>query len=309
MYIVYNEKGEITMKKIKIHAMAKINLGLDVLRRREDGYHDVKMIMQTVDLYDILTFEKKELPGIVLKTNHKMIPTDESNLIYKAAKLLMEECSVSEGVEITLIKQIPVAAGMAGGSTDAAAAFIGINELFGLGVKKDRLKELAVTLGADIPYCIEGGTFLSEGIGEILSPLPAPPSCFLVVAKPKISVSTAYVYKNLCLEELKKHPRIDEMVHGIRKKDLKLICDCMENVLETVTEKKYEEISILKDMLKKKGALNSLMSGSGPTVFGVFEKEEIAKEALKAVEESGLCEQCVLTSFIEKAQWIMESEE
>ena len=296
------------MRKIKIHAMAKINLGLDVLRRRENGYHDVKMIMQTVDLYDILTFEKKELPGISLKTDHAMVPADESNLIYKAAKLLMETCGVSQGVEISLKKRIPVAAGMAGGSTDAAAAFIGINELFDLGVTKERLKELAVTLGADIPYCIEGGTFLSEGIGEILTPLPAAPDCFLVIAKPKISVSTAYVYKNLHLEELKHHPQIDEMIRGIEKKDLKLICAYMENVLETVTEKEYEEISVLKNILKEKGALNSLMSGSGPTVFGIFEEKEKAEEALKAAKESNLCEQCSLAAFTEKAQWIMERE-
>lgn len=296
------------MKKIKIHAMAKINLGLDVLGRRENGYHDVKMIMQTVDLYDTLLFEKTDTSGIVLKTDHEMIPTDESNLIYKAAKLLMDSCQISQGVEITLTKRIPVAAGMAGGSTDAAAAFVGINELFGLGITKDRLKEMAVTLGADIPYCMEGGTFLSEGIGEILTPLPKAPDCFVLIAKPKISVSTAWVYKNLSLENLEHHPDIDRMVLAIREKDLKSVCDCMENVLETVTEKEYQEITVLKKLLKEYGAWNSLMSGSGPTVFGIFEKnsEKEAREALKAVQESGLCEQCLITTFTDKGQWIIE---
>lgn len=297
------------MKRIKIHAMAKINLGLDVLGRRENGYHDVKMIMQTVDLYDILTFQKRELPGIILKTDHEMIPADESNLVYKTAKLLMEAYDVQQGIEITLEKRIPIAAGMAGGSTDAAAAFVGINKLFDLNVSKERLKELAVTLGADIPYCIEGGTFLSEGIGEILTPLPSPPNCFVVIAKPKISVSTAYVYKNLRLDELKEHPQIDRMIHGIKEKDLKLVCDCMANVLETVTEKEYKEISQLKDLLNKHGAMGSLMSGSGPTVFGIFEKEEKAAEALKEVEKSCLCEQCVMTTFTDKAQWIVETKD
>ena len=290
------------MKKIVINAMAKINLGLDVLRRRENGYHDVKMIMQTVDIYDTLEFEKREDSQIIIKVDAMELPTDENNLIYKATKLLFEKRDVKEGVEITLTKRIPIAAGMAGGSTDAAAALVGINRLFDLGFSMEELKEVGVKIGADVPYCIEGGTALSEGIGEILTKLPDAPDCFVVVAKPEISVSTKYVYENLHANELKYHPDIDGMVEAIRNQDLAGVCKRMENVLETVTEKKYPVISQLKQMLLEAGAENSLMSGSGPTVFDIFKEEEKAKEALKKVEESGLAKQSFVTVFAKETQ-------
>ena len=290
------------MKQITINAMAKINLGLDVLRRRENGYHDVKMIMQTVNIYDTLEFVKKDTAGIVVKTNRQELPTDENNLIYKAAKLLMERLEAPQGVEITLTKRIPIAAGMAGGSTDAAAALVGINRLFDMKLTTEELKKIGVTIGADVPYCIEGGTALSEGIGEILTKLPDAPDCFVVVAKPEISVSTKYVYENLHANELKYHPDIDGMAEAICQGELGGVCKRMENVLETVTEAKYPVISELKKILKEAGAENSLMSGSGPTVFAVFKEEETAQKALKIVEKSGLAKQSFVTVFTKKAQ-------
>lgn len=290
------------MNKIVINAMAKINLGLDVLRRRENGYHDVKMIMQTVNIYDTLEFEKREDSQIIIKVDAMELPTDENNLIYKATKLLFEKRDVKEGVEITLTKRIPIAAGMAGGSTDAAAALVGINRLFDLGFSMEELKEVGVKIGADVPYCIEGGTALSEGIGEILTKLPDAPDCYVVVAKPEISVSTKYVYENLHANELKYHPDIDGMVEAIHNRDLDGVCKRMENVLETVTETKYPVISQLKQMLLEAGAENSLMSGSGPTVFAIFKEEEKAKEALKKVEESGLAKQSFVTVFAKETQ-------
>lgn len=290
------------MERISINAMAKINLGLDVLRRRENGYHDVKMVMQTVNIYDTLDFVKKEEPGIVVKVDAMELPTDENNLIYKAAKLLYERCQMEEGVEITLTKRIPIAAGMAGGSTDAAAVLVGINRLFNLGLTMDELKEIGVKIGADVPYCIEGGTALSEGIGEILTKLPDAPDCFVVVAKPEISVSTKYVYENLHANELKYHPDIDGMVEAIREGNLDGVCSRMENVLETVTENKYPIISQIKKLLKDAGAENSLMSGSGPTVFAIFKEEEMAKKALEMVEMSGLAKQSFVTVFAKETQ-------
>ena len=290
------------MERISINAMAKINLGLDVLRRRENGYHDVKMVMQTVNIYDTLDFVKKEEPGIVVKVDAMELPTDENNLIYKAAKLLYERCQMEEGVEITLTKRIPIAAGMAGGSTDAAAALVGINRLFNLGLTMDELKEIGVKIGADVPYCIEGGTALSEGIGEILTKLHDAPDCFVVVAKPEISVSTKYVYENLHANELKYHPDIDGMVEAIREGNLDGVCSRMENVLETVTENKYPIISQIKKLLKDAGAENSLMSGSGPTVFAIFKEEEMAKKALEMVEMSGLAKQSFVTVFAKETQ-------
>ena len=294
------------MDKIRINAMAKINLGLDVLRRRENGYHDVKMIMQTVNIYDTLEFVKTEAPGIVVKVDAMELPTDENNLIYKAAKLLFEQCAVTKGVIITLTKRIPIAAGMAGGSTDAAAALVGINQLFDLQLSIQELKEIGVKIGADVPYCIEGGTALSEGIGEILTKLPDAPDCFVVVAKPEISVSTKYVYENLHANELKYHPDIDGMVEAIRNGDLDGVCTRMENVLETVTEKKYPVISELKALLKNAGAENSLMSGSGPTVFAIFKEKEKAEKALEIVKDSGLAKQSFVTTFAKETQISVE---
>lgn len=282
-------------------AYAKINLGLDVIRRREDGYHEVKMIMQTVNLYDVLTFTKQEEPGIRVATDKAELPGDESNLIYKAAKLLTDTYAISQGVSITLEKNIPMAAGMAGGSTDAAAVFRGMNELFGLGMTEEEMCSLAVKIGADVPYCIQGGTALSEGIGEVLTKLPDAPDCFLLVAKPDIDVSTKYVYENLHANELQQHPDIDGMRTAIEEGSLAGIVSRMENVLETVTVKKYSIIEEIKDFMKENGAANALMSGSGPTVFGIFEKEDAAKAAYERLKEANLAKQIYVTGFIDRA--------
>lgn len=285
------------MEKIQQKAYAKINIGLDVLRRREDGYHEVKMIMQTVDLYDDLTFEKTEEPGIVLEIDNVELPTDQDNLIYRAAKLLMEEKNVKEGVKISLVKRIPIAAGMAGGSSDAAATFRGLNELFSLGYSTEELQKLGVKLGADIPYCIVGGTMLSEGIGEILSPLPSPPECCLVIAKPDINVSTKFVYENLHANSLKIHPDIDGMIDAIKAGDLNGVTDRLGNVLETVTVKEYPIIDEIKTCCREAGAENALMSGSGPTVFGIFTDLEKAKAAAESIRDRKLATQVFVTGF------------
>lgn len=285
--------------KITRNAYAKINLGLDVLRRREDGYHEVKMVMQTISLHDVLTFEETEQEGITLVTNDRPeLPENaQDNLVYKAAGLICETFGIEKGVRITLMKNIPIAAGMAGGSTDAAAVFHGLNELWGLSMSRERMQELAVKLGADIPYCIMGGTALSEGIGEKLTPLPAPPDAFVLIAKPQISVSTKYVYENLHADQLQQHPDIDGMTAAIREGSLSGITERMENVLETVTQTTYPVIGEIKAQMLDAGAMNALMSGSGPTVFGIFDNEEKAEAAGQKIRESGLSEEVFVTTF------------
>lgn len=282
---------------VKERAYAKINLGLDVLRKRPDGYHEVKMIMQTVDICDELTLEKREEPGIALRIEGAGLPADETNLAYRAAALLAEKKELGEGVSITLKKRIPIAAGMAGGSADAAAVLRGMNELFGLGYSVEELKKLGVTLGADVPYCIEGGTMLSEGIGEILTPLSPPPPCHLVVAKPDIDVSTAFVYGHLRADKLSFHPDIDGMADALFRGDLKGITDRLGNVLETVTEREYPVIGRLKQKMRGTGAENALMSGSGPTVFGIYTDPEKAKKGALAIEEERLAQAVFVTEF------------
>ena len=285
------------MESVTIKGMAKVNLGLDVLRRRPDGYHDVKMIMQTVNIYDELELSKTDDNTINITCDTADLPCDDSNLIYKAARLLFEHENCKEGVTIHLNKQIPIAAGMAGGSTDAAATLLGLNELFDFKKSKEELAKIGVKIGADVPYCIYGGTCLSEGIGEVLTALPAAPDCFVVVAKPHIGVSTKYVYENLHADTLEKHPDIDGMIDAIKENDLEKVAGKMENVLETVTIKKYPEIEKLKNILLENGALNALMSGSGPTVFGLFADKDVARKALEKVEETGLVAQGFVTEF------------
>ena len=284
------------MDSIVIKAMAKVNLGLDVLRRRENGYHDVKMVMQTVNLYDTLTLSKID-EGIVITTNTGELPLNEDNLIYKAAKLLLEYVDKKAGVSIHLDKRIPIAAGMAGGSTDAASTLLGINKLYNLDLTKEELAEVGVKIGADVPYCIYGGTYLSEGIGEVLTKLPDAPDCYVVIAKPGIGVSTKYVYENLHIETVEKHPDIDGMIDAIKTGSLDGVTEKMENVLETVTIKRYPEIETMKKCLLENGAENALMSGSGPTVFGIFKEEKIAKQALSKLQKTGLVKNGFVTTF------------
>lgn len=303
MYTKYMEEGEPRLSEedgmIRQKAYAKVNIGLDVLRRRPDGYHELKMIMQTVDIFDDLTFEREREPGIRLRIEGADLPADENNLVYRAAALMMEERQIKEGVAITVTKRIPIAAGMAGGSADAAAAMRGLNALFEMGYATEALRELGVRLGADIPYCITGGTMLSEGIGEVLTPLPAPPECYLVVAKPDMDVSTAFVYQNLRADSLPFHPDIDGMVKALAAGDLGGITDRMENVLETVTVPAYPVIDRIKTRMRELGAENALMSGSGPTVFGIYKEQETAKKAAAIIREEKLAGAVFATRFCE----------
>lgn len=285
------------MDELNLKALAKINIGLDVLGKREDGYHEVRMIMQTIHLFDRLQIKKTKEPGIRISSNLYYLPVNENNLIYKAANLMMEEFSIKEGIEVYLEKHIPVAAGMAGGSTDAAATLYGLNKMFDLGLNMPKLKERGVKIGADVPYCLMRGTALAEGIGERLTSLPPMPKCPVLVAKPGVSVSTKFVYENLRLHEDTPHPDIDRLIEDIEKKDLKRTAEDMGNILETVTVEHYPEIAKLKEIMVKTGALNALMSGSGPTVFGLFEDEKTAKKAYKAVRKSGLAKQLYLTTI------------
>ena len=287
----------IDMEQIRKNAYAKINLGLDVLRKRADGYHEVKMIMQTVDIYDTLTFTKREESGILLKTDKEELSAGTDNLIYKAAACLMKEADITQGVEITLQKRIPIAAGMAGGSTDAAATLTGLNELFSLDYSLEELQKLGVTLGADIPYCLMGGCALSEGIGEILTKLPSPPQCNLVIAKPDINVSTKFVYENLHAESLIFHPDIDGMTEAVRMGSLEGITDRLGNVLETVTVREYPVIDKIKSLMKNTGAENALMSGSGPTVFGIFTEKKDAESAAEQIKAENLAKEVFVTGF------------
>ena len=275
----------------------KRKLGLDVVRKREDGYHEVRMIMQTVGVYDRISLKRSRTPGIRITTNLYFLPVNENNLVYKAAQMLMEEFQIQEGLEINLQKYIPVAAGMAGGSADAATMLYGVNRMFRLGLSQKSLMERGVKLGADVPYCLMRGTALSEGIGEVLTRLPAAPACKVLIAKPGISVSTKYVYGHLDAAGIKEHPDIDGMTEAIREGSYEGVVERLGNVLETVTQERYPVIGEIKELLKENGADGALMSGSGPTVFGLFREEKKAREALRALEKSGLAKQMYLTGL------------
>ena len=287
-------------------AHAKINISLDVLGRREDGYHLVRMVMYSVGLCDRLTFEKiNDSKGEIIllakdpDSLNPLVTMDENNLIYKAAKKLYEEYGIRDSVRITLEKNIPVAAGLAGGSTDAAATLKGINELFDLGVSVDDLCAIGKTLGADIPYCVRGGTMLSEGIGEILTSLPDFPKVHIVLAKPACPVSTAEVYKGIDAYDIKadERPDTDGLMDALNSEDsLKKISDCMANVLELVTIPLHPEIGEIKKIMEENGAVKAMMSGSGPTVFGIFESGHAAGKAVSSIEASGLAREIFLTS-------------
>ncbi len=290
------------IRHLGLKAYGKINLGLDVLRKRDDGYHEVRMIMQTVGLYDKIDIYLKETPGIEVVTNLYYLPVNENNLVYKAAKLLMEEFHVPHGIRIHLKKFIPVSAGMAGGSSDAAAVLFGVNKMFQLGLTREELMKRGVKIGADVPYCIMRGTALSEGIGEILTPLADMPQCQVLIAKPSVSVSTKFVYEHLNLAGLKKedHPDIDGLIAAIKSRNIYQVSERLGNVLETVTIQEYPVIADIKEKLKELGAVNALMSGSGPTVFGIFTNPIAASNAyeeLRYGESRNLAKQVYLTNF------------
>ncbi len=263
-----------------LRATAKINLCLDVLRRRPDGYHDVRMIMQMTGMYDrLLLTPRIGHPGISLETNLYYIPCDENNLAVRAAKMLMDEFGVGDGLSIKLEKFIPVAAGLAGGSSDAAMTMVGVNSIFHLGLTREQLMERGRKIGADVPFCILGGTALSEGTGELLTPLPPMPEARILLCKPNISVSTRDVYGGLVLTPETVHPDVDGMIGAIRSGSVENMTapDLMKNVLETVTAARYPVIREIEDVMKENGALNAIMSGSGPTVFGIFTDRDRAE--------------------------------
>ena len=275
------------MDEISLKALAKINLGLDVLGKREDGYHEVRMVMQTIHLYDRVEIKKTRSPHIHVETNLYYLPVNEDNLVYRAAKLMKDEFQIKEGVRIVLQKFIPVAAGLAGGSSDAAAVLVGMNRIFNLGLKQNKLMELGIMRG----------TALAEGIGEKLTALPPMPKCPVLIAKPAISVSTKAVYEGLKLYDGMEHPDIDGVMEGIQQKDLKGVASHMGNILETVTIPMYPVIEDIKKLMLENGALNAMMSGSGPTVFGLFPNEKEIRRAYEALKQSGLAKN-VYTSDI-----------
>ncbi len=285
------------MKHLELRARAKINLSLDVLRRKDDGYHEVKMVMQTLMLYDRVTMDRNRSGSITLETNLFYLPTDERNIAYKAAKLLKDEFDIPDGVHIRLNKFIPVAAGMAGGSTNAAAVLFGMNRMFRLGLSQQELMDRGVKLGADVPYCLMRGTVLAEGIGEKLTPLPPMPDCHVLVAKPPISVSTGFVYENLHVNDLgaEAHPDVDRVIAGLRAQDVRGIAESMGNILERVTIPEYPVIEQIRQTMVRNGALGARMSGSGPTVFGLFDDRDKAETAYQAVKNQALTKQIYLT--------------
>lgn len=284
------------MQHIELKALAKINLGLDVLGKRTNGYHDVRMVMQTIYLYDDVNLERVKKQEIKIKTNLNYLPSNENNIAYQAAKLLIDEFGIIEGVHIHLKKRIPVAAGMAGGSSNAAAVLYGMNQLFDLKLSQQDLMERGVKLGADVPYCIMRGTVLAEGIGEVLTPLAPMPKCYILIAKPPISVSTKIVYEKLDSGAIVEHPDIDGLIQGLESEDLEIVASKMGNVLEQVTITDYPVIEEIKNVMKSDGAINAMMSGSGPTVFGIFKSRQEAKKAMDTLKRKKIAKQICLTN-------------
>ncbi|HEX2945344.1 MAG TPA: 4-(cytidine 5'-diphospho)-2-C-methyl-D-erythritol kinase [Clostridia bacterium] len=283
------------MAVLEIPAHAKINLSLDVLGKRPDGYHELRMIMQTVELHDTVRLETTEETAITLKCGSRFVPEDSTNTAWKAAALLMDRYGIKGGVRINIIKRIPVAAGMAGGSADAAAVLRGMNKLFSLGLGGDTLRELGRLVGADVPYCIEGGTRLAEGTGERLTALEDFGGVDILLVKPGIGVSTAWVYGNLKADEIRdeERPDTDTLIQALTERDIDTLAHNMKNVLERVTIPRHGIIREAKERLMELGALGSMMSGSGPTVFGIFRDAGSASEALQklSADDRWICRQ------------------
>ncbi|SEF70764.1 4-diphosphocytidyl-2-C-methyl-D-erythritol kinase [Eubacterium ruminantium] len=315
---------------IEKKAFGKVNLGLDIIGQREDGYHLVRMIMQSVDIFDILTFEiipskspdeqtddnktgideqadkreteRKKPEIIITATNDPTLSLGEDNLIYKACRVLLDRFGIREGVKVTLTKNIPIAAGMAGGSSDCAAALKGVNELFDLGLSEEELRDIGVTLGADVPYCIMGGTALSEGIGEKLTRLPDIPEVVFLIAKPEFGISTKEAYgafDSIPSAEVI-HPDIDGMTEAVKAGDISGITKRLGNVLEQASIPSHPSIEEIKNLMKENGAENALMSGSGPTVFGIFKDSETSWKALDVLRESGLASELFVAGIAKK---------
>ena len=288
------------MDSIRLKARAKINLGLDVLGKREDGYHEVRMVMQTIGIYDRLILTKIPEEEIRITSNLAFLPVNENNLIYKAIKLLKDEYHFPGGISVDLNKFIPVAAGMAGGSTDAASTMFGVNRLFGLNLSMGKMMELGVRLGADVPYCVMRGTALAEGIGEKLTRITPVPHMWILIAKPQINVSTRLVYEQLDMGGIQKHPDIDGIIRAIEAQDVVRIAQSMGNVLENVTVPLYPVIETIKQDMLSHGAINAMMSGSGPTVFGIFDDRSKLREAAEALRDSHLAKTVFATQIYNK---------
>lgn len=286
---------------MEIRAHAKINIGLDVTGKRADGYHEVRMIMQTIGLHDILSVDRTDEPQITITTDRDDLPAGSDNLIYKAARLMLDEYGLQGGINVDLNKNIPVAAGLAGGSTDAAATIVAINELYGLGLSQAELMKTGVRVGADVPFCIMGGCAMAEGIGEILTPIKPRISFDVLLAKPAEGVSTKYVYEHLDTGSIK-HPDIDAIAAGLESGDIEKITGNMGNVLESVTALKVPDIGNIERVMRDcPGTLKAMMSGSGPSVFGLYEasvEKEAAEHAYRSVEESGYAQELYITRFV-----------
>ncbi|TFE01949.1 4-(cytidine 5'-diphospho)-2-C-methyl-D-erythritol kinase [Jeotgalibacillus sp. R-1-5s-1] len=271
-----------------VKAPAKINLSLDVLHKRPDGFHEVEMVMTTVDLADRIELHEVKGTRIQIVSHDRFVPSDQRNLAYKAAEKLQKKYQVNKGVEITIHKQIPVAAGLAGGSSDAAATLKGLNKLWDLGLSADELAEVGTEIGSDVAFCIYGGTALATGRGEKIEELPAPPKCWVVLAKPSIGVSTADIYQNLKLDKAD-HPDTKAMVQAIHDQDYDGICQNLGNALESVTLNLYPEVRQIKEQMHRFGADAVLMSGSGPTVFGLVQYESKVPRVVNGLR--GFCDQ------------------
>ncbi len=283
------------MGLLEMNAPAKINLSLDVLKRREDGYHELRMIMQTVGLQDTVILESAG-SGIEIACSNRYVPCGNDNTVYKAASLLKERYGIKDGLRIRIIKRIPVAAGLAGGSSDAAAVLKGMNGMFCLGLTPEQLAAAGKEVGADVPYCIRGGTMLAEGIGELLTALPSFSGVDVIILKPKVGVSTAWVYKNLKLDRIAARPDTERLIAAIGAKDIGALAKNMENVLETVTIPQYPIVSAAKEKLVVLGAEGSMMSGSGPSVFGLFSSRAKAAAAAEKLRDKNW--ECYLTKTV-----------
>lgn len=319
------------MDTITLNAYGKINIGLDVTGRRDDGYHLVRMIMQTVDICDEVTVTVRPSAGftggaehvagsgadtdagrkadantgrpedagqITLTCDVPEVPTGRDNIAWKAAAALADIYGLKQDIDIHIIKRIPMAAGMAGGSTDAAAVITALNTLCGLNMSQEEMDSVALKLGADVPFCLRRGTWLSEGIGEQLTRLDDAPPCYVLIANPPVSVSTGEVYRALDAIEAPQHPDIDAMIGRIEDRDLQGLASVMDNILALVTQPLHPEIEVLRQKMMDHGALGSLMTGSGPTVFGLFDKKEKAEEALREFEKDRFVRKCFITGFV-----------
>lgn len=288
------------MDRMTLKARAKVNIGLDITGVLDNGYHLVDMIMQTLQMHDEVTIRKKRERGIEIRSNLRYLPVNENNIVYQAAKMMVDEFQIQDGLRFDIKKEIPVAAGMAGGSADAASALIGINRMYQLSLSTEELCIRGLQLGADVPYCIQGGTMHATGIGEKLERITAMPDCFVVVVKPKASASTKVVYQKFDQLEQVKHPNMTQLLLQMEGKNLNGIASAMGNVLEQVTISMIPEIATIKEVLLKNGALNAMMSGSGPTVFGLYTNRTQADRAVAELSNKKDIQKACVTKFWNK---------